>query len=844
MQPYVFPYGGYYRLLAEADEFVLFDCVQFNRRGRVHRCEVAGPAGQKEWLTLPLARQSREVLIRDLEFAPGARRTLDERLARHRWLKAGRGPLAEALREHLYGPLEGVADFLEDGLRLVAEALGLRARIRRSSTLPIDAGLRRQERVVAIARALGASEYLNLSGGRALYCGERFAAEGMTLRFLPPYECGPFSVLESLATERPEQLRRRVLSVQAEPGGAARSGDAVERPLPPGDALLAYYESRLERHGDTAQGAGWPNEADRQKRFQVICDLLLAQSTGARIAVCDLGCGTGELLAAIRARGLTMIDYCGVDRSERALGEARRKFPGVRFEKLDVLTASESRREGLNCDFVVANGLFTVKDSLSQEQMWGFLRAVVERVWPHARRGVIFNVMSKLVDWERDDLFHVSFDEMAAFLQQLAGRQVGFRADYGLYEYMAYALKRAPEPTVPTPAAAQDRVPVCQPRLPRAEAIARYLVTPDESRWYSNHGPLVQSLERRLSQAMRQSESAVVTAGSGTAALVGAILGSAGRAGVSRPLCLCPAYTFVGTVAAVLQCGYRPHLVEVEPESWAVDAERLRRHPLLGQVGLVVVVAPYGRAVKLAPWEAFERETGIPVVVDAAAAIESLFDHPELAVGALPVALSFHATKAFSTAEGGAIVCLDARRRRVCMQALNFGFLGSRESRTAGTNGKLSEYHAAVGLAELDGWAEKRAGYARVALEYQRQANNVGLAGRVLTAPFVASNYALFEAADGVEGSRVVAALERGGVECRRWYGLGLQHEPYYADLPADNLDQTARLAGRLIGLPVSVDMTEAAVARVVAALAEAVDPARCVARSLRLLSTQPDEAG
>ena len=82
MQPYFFPYAGYFRLLDVVDHFVVFDCVQFPRRGRVHRTQVPGPTGGVEWLTLPLASMPREVLIRDLAFAPAARARLDDRLSR------------------------------------------------------------------------------------------------------------------------------------------------------------------------------------------------------------------------------------------------------------------------------------------------------------------------------------------------------------------------------------------------------------------------------------------------------------------------------------------------------------------------------------------------------------------------------------------------------------------------------------------------------------------------------------------------------------------------------------------------------------------------------------------
>ena len=73
MQPYFYPYGGYFRLIAAVDLFILFDCVQFPRRGRVHRTEVPDGAGGRRWLTLPLAKQPQTTRIDHLAFAPGAR---------------------------------------------------------------------------------------------------------------------------------------------------------------------------------------------------------------------------------------------------------------------------------------------------------------------------------------------------------------------------------------------------------------------------------------------------------------------------------------------------------------------------------------------------------------------------------------------------------------------------------------------------------------------------------------------------------------------------------------------------------------------------------------------------
>lgn len=85
-------------------------------------------------------------------------------------------------------------------------------------------------------------------------------------------------------------------------------------------------------------------------------------------------------------------------------------------------------------DYVIAKGLFTVKGNATVDEMHSFRTAMVERMWGMAHEGVPSNVMSKIIDWERENLFHVAFDDTAALLRCLAGRNVVLRADYGLYE--------------------------------------------------------------------------------------------------------------------------------------------------------------------------------------------------------------------------------------------------------------------------------------------------------------------------------------------------------------------------------------------------------------------------
>jgi dTDP-4-amino-4,6-dideoxygalactose transaminase len=578
----------------------------------------------------------------------------------------------------------------------------------------------------------------------------------------------------------------------------------------------------MMEHGDTAAGANWPNQKDRLTRFDVMLDVI-RRAHDEPITLCDLGCGTGELLTRIRTHGPRNVTYIGVDRSALALSHARRKFPDVKFLELDV-TARGANLSAIDCDFVVANGLFTVKSKLTQTAMWSFMEATVHAVWPHVRRGIAFNVMSKVVDWERDDLFHVPMDELGRLLHGLAGRNVRYRADYGLYEYTAYAYRAGASQCIAA-APPPQKIPVMRPLLPSTDRLLPYLRRMDAARTYSNWGPLVREFEAQLAANPGLRNEHIVSASSGTIALVGAAIACCGKVSNEKPYAIAPAFTFVGT-AALERCGYNTYLADVDPQSWALDPQALldRIDPsILKQTALVMPVAPFGRPVAQEPWLRFRDKTGIPVVIDAAAAFDRIATAPQAFIGDIPVMLSLHATKSLGVGEGGCIVSTNAELSARMTQALNYGFRNTRESRSAGTNGKMSEYHAAVGLAELDGWNEKQASYLDVARGYREEFTRCGCASALVTAPDISLTYVLYDCGTPAAAEQVTAALANRGVEHRMWYGDGLHRHSHYASLPREaNLAITDDLAPRLVGLPMSIDLTQPEIARVAAAIAEA----------------------
>ncbi len=220
MQPYLYPYMVYFALIAAVDLFIVFDCVQFPRRGRVHRAPVpVGPVSVAEemaWLTLPLAKQPQQTLIRDLKMAEGRDTLWSGRVAALRWLTPD-------WQTRIGSPLPGtVLPYLEAQLAHVCATLGIATPMRRSTEFAVDPGLRGQDRVMALARAAGGTTYVNPPGGRALYAAADFAAAGLELAFMPDYTGPHRSMLHALSTCAPEQLRADLAAIPApEPAGVA-----------------------------------------------------------------------------------------------------------------------------------------------------------------------------------------------------------------------------------------------------------------------------------------------------------------------------------------------------------------------------------------------------------------------------------------------------------------------------------------------------------------------------------------------------------------------------------------------------------------------------------------------
>lgn len=254
---------------------------------------------------------------------------------------------------------------------------------------------------------------------------------------------------------------------------------------------------------------------------------------------------------------------------------------------------------------------------------------------------------------------------------------------------------------------ADETIRYQRPELPPLSEVARYYALAEEARFYSNGGPCCERLAGRLADYI--GDVSCIPVGNCTLGLIAAIRGLCGTPDGQRKLIAVPSFTFTATACAIRWAGFEPLFVDIEPDSWQLApdalAEALARYD--GRVAGVMGCSTFGTAAPAAVrerWRSLCADAGMPLLIDSAAGFGGL-DEGGLPLGAQgdTEVFSFHATKPFAIGEGGAVVTSDPDLAQRITRLINFGIdPDTRTSATVGLNAKMSELHAATGLAMLD----------------------------------------------------------------------------------------------------------------------------------------------
>ncbi|MGA6182672.1 DegT/DnrJ/EryC1/StrS family aminotransferase [Stenotrophomonas sp. NPDC077421] len=364
-----------------------------------------------------------------------------------------------------------------------------------------------------------------------------------------------------------------------------------------------------------------------------------------------------------------------------------------------------------------------------------------------------------------------------------------------------------------------EKIPLLVPLMPTIDQALPYLRQIDSNRHYTNFGPLSRQLEQRVSDDLSVQQAGVTTISNCTVGLELALQarGLSGGANV-----LLPSLTFVATATAVRRVGMQPVIADIDEGGWSLTPEIARQALEHHRIDAVMPVATFGRPQDMAGWDQFERDTGIPVIVDAAGA------YGNQSAGELAdVVFSFHATKSFGAAEGGVVVSPSPERIQQIRMLSNFGLDTRSGSLTAlGTNGKMSEYHCALGLASFDMWEQVKQDRRALYADYMARLRSACPALIFQEKP-EDGVYPLMAVLlpEGRDAITIGAAVAANGVETRRWYTPALHQQPALRDCPVAGAPEVAtRLAGRIIGLPFFLGISDQQIDTVCTALARELD--------------------
>ena len=359
-----------------------------------------------------------------------------------------------------------------------------------------------------------------------------------------------------------------------------------------------------------------------------------------------------------------------------------------------------------------------------------------------------------------------------------------------------------------------------------------------DRRWLTNNGPYVQELEQRIAAMVGVKHCVAMC--NATIALEIAVraLGMSGEV-------IVPSFTFIATAHCLQWQEITPVFCDVDPRTHNIDPKKIEAL-ITPRTSGIIGVHLWGKACQVEDLHVIAGHFRLKLLFDAAHAFGC--SHGGRMIGGFGDAevFSFHATKFFNTFEGGAVVTDDDALARKMRLMANFGFSGYDKVVYVGTNGKMSEVSAAMGLTGLESLESfidiNRVNYQ----QYKKGLRGVpGLSLIEYGGPDRTNfQYVVVEvdaAAAGLSRDQIVELLWQENVLARRYFYPGCHRmEPYKSYFPHARLllPETERLCERVMVLPTGTGMDAHAIESLCAVIAFAVDNASAVRK--RLLRTQP----
>ncbi len=339
---------------------------------------------------------------------------------------------------------------------------------------------------------------------------------------------------------------------------------------------------------------------------------------------------------------------------------------------------------------------------------------------------------------------------------------------------------------------------VTKPSLPPKEKYEQYLAGIWDRQYLTNNGPLLRLLEQRLQDYLQVDGINIVS--NGTTALQLAI-----RALDLKGEIITTPFSFVATTSSIVWQGCRPVFADIKPETLNIDPEKIEEF-ITPHTTAILATHVYGNPCDVEAIADLANRHGLKVIYDAAHAFGTLFKGESIYRWGDISITSFHATKLFHTIEGGALFASDRELTSRIQRMRNFGHNGTGGFDGVGINGKNSEFHAAMGLCNLDSFDNLLETRKRQHLFYYNQLNDLNLRFPE-TLDEVDWNRAYFPVIFDSENRclQVKKGLERFQIQTRRYFYPSLNRLDY---VDRQKAEISCNLAPRILCLPLYDELT------------------------------------
>lgn len=353
------------------------------------------------------------------------------------------------------------------------------------------------------------------------------------------------------------------------------------------------------------------------------------------------------------------------------------------------------------------------------------------------------------------------------------------------------------------------KTPFIKPHFPAPELVAEDYKNIVDSNWFTNFGPF-ETRFREQAAGYISSESFGVTVPNATLGLELAIRALMKPEGNKKEVIM-PSFTFIAGAEALISNGLTPVFVDINPTTWQPSLDLAREYIVQHKdniAGLLLCNVFGVGNPDIKGWEGLAKEYELPLIVDSAAGFGSLYeDGTKVGSRGDCEIFSFHATKPFAVGEGGLIATKNIALAEKVREMSNFGFNASKEVAYIGTNAKLQELNAAIGLRQLENFSDRLSNRRESLVKYKSLLPNFQFQqnDERSTIAFVS-----VKASSGEQAQRIINSLLENGIEARKYYKpLHYENELKKYTKIASTLDVTEDVYASIISLPLHDDMNQ-----------------------------------